>query len=46
MNSKAWISLLKILKLEESEMKKATVSLEKFLTSVSLNKEKEIGKML
>lgn len=46
MNSKAWISLLKILKVGELEMKKATASLEKFQISVSHNKEKEIGKML
>ena len=46
MNSKAWISLSKILKVGELEMKKATASLEKFQILVSRNKEKEIGKML
>jgi hypothetical protein len=46
MNSRAWISLSKILKVGELEMKKATASLEKFQISVSRNKEKEIGKML
>jgi hypothetical protein len=45
MNSKAWISLPRILNREESEMKKAMVFLGKFRISVSRNKEKEIGKM-
>jgi hypothetical protein len=46
MNSRAWISLLRISNQEESEMKKVMVFLVKSKISVFLNKEKEIGKML
>lgn len=46
MNSRAWISQLRILNQEESEMKKEMEFLVKSRILVSLNKEKEIGKML
>ena len=46
MNSRAWISQLRILNLVESEMKREMEFLAKFRISVSPNKEKEIGKML
>jgi len=46
MNSRAWISQSRTFKKEELEMKKETVFWVKSLTSVSPNKEKEIGKML
>jgi len=45
MNSRAWISQLRILNLVESEMKREMEFLAKSQISVSLNKEKEIGKM-